>query len=232
ANSNVTLFDPQTGSEVGKLAAGAQRLAWTPDSQTLTTSESGTVTFWDPATGKNRDALPVASNTFLYWSPVYPRAFEPRGSTIWVWDTATCQVLHKLEHPAALYTWAPSRDGRTLACSLTNQSIVLWDLAKGTKVQTIEKAGVVAGLAWSPDDSLLAGILNSTTIGIWQPATGQHLHTLTGHKQAISNISWAPQGKVLASGGVDETVREWNAETGKLTATFPMPKAKVTHNQI
>lgn len=42
------------------------------------------------------------------------------------------------------------------------------------------------------------------------------LHTLKGHTKWINEIAWSPDGKFLASGSGDKTVRVWDAETGEL----------------
>ncbi len=39
--------------------------------------------------------------------------------------------------------------------------------------------------------------------------------TLAGHKAEIAGLAWAPDGKLLASGSVDNTVRIWAPEIGK-----------------
>ncbi|WP_437329392.1 eIF2A-related protein [Sorangium sp. So ce381] len=36
-----------------------------------------------------------------------------------------------------------------------------------------------------------------------------------GHRKGINNIAWSPNGKLLASAGDDQTIRLWNADTGK-----------------
>jgi GTPase SAR1 family protein len=39
-------------------------------------------------------------------------------------------------------------------------------------------------------------------------------HTLRGHTDVITGLSWSPDGRMLASCAADNTVRVWNAETG------------------
>ena len=42
------------------------------------------------------------------------------------------------------------------------------------------------------------------------------LHTLEKEESMISEISWSPDGKLLASGAIDHSVRLWNGMTGEL----------------
>jgi WD40 repeat protein len=42
--------------------------------------------------------------------------------------------------------------------------------------------------------------------------TGKRLRTLTGHTNWVLSVSFAPDGKTLASGSSDKTARLWPVE--------------------
>jgi WD40 repeat protein len=49
---------------------------------------------------------------------------------------------------------------------------------------------------------------------------GAVLHTLKGHSHYVNAIAFSPDGKQLASGSEDETVRLWDTATGAVLQTL------------
>ena len=54
---------------------------------------------------------------------------------------------------------------------------------------------------------------------LWGKSRGEQLMTLTGHSNYVNCVAYSPDGKMLASGSSDHTVKLWNANTGELLAT-------------
>lgn len=49
-------------------------------------------------------------------------------------------------------------------------------------------------------------------IKIWDASNGDILRTLKGHTQGISDVAWAPDGKYIASGSDDKSVKIWSLD--------------------
>ena len=51
---------------------------------------------------------------------------------------------------------------------------------------------------------------------LWDVETGQVIHTFKGHDTMVWSVAWSPDGKRIASGGLNEII-VWDVETGQLT---------------
>jgi WD40 repeat protein len=60
-------------------------------------------------------------------------------------------------------------------------------------------------------------------IRLWELPSGKPLHVLEGHTELVYSIDFTPDGKRLASGSTDPTVRIWDFETGAEVLNIPFP---------
>jgi hypothetical protein len=58
------------------------------------------------------------------------------------------------------------------------------------------------------------------------------LFTLVGHRDAVGTVTFSPDGKRLATGSDDGTVKLWDATTGREAATFARHRQNVRHVQF
>jgi serine/threonine protein kinase len=61
---------------------------------------------------------------------------------------------------------------------------------------------------------------NSNSKPIASPEQSEFLKTLSGHRDRVNSVAFSPDGKTIVSGSNDETIKLWDAASGKLKQTL------------
>ena len=140
------------------------------------------------------------------------------GGKLHVWDLGTGQLLaERVAHDAPIYALRTLPDGTLLTSSLDN-TVKRWT----SKLEPLATwtAPVSDGLldaAYDPGGHFLAAAGNGPQLMRWQLSDGHSLPPLAGHTDTIWSVDFSPDGKLLASGSSDGSIRLWN--TADWTAT-------------
>jgi WD40 repeat protein/serine/threonine protein kinase/tetratricopeptide (TPR) repeat protein len=125
-----------------------------------------------------------------------------------------------------------SPDGAQLAATHADGSLHLWDVASGkARFPGLRGPNNSVGLCYSPDGKRLVQCGDAPTIVLWDPASGRRVQPpLAGHRAIagfprglIANIhaaAYSPDGKWLATGGWDGTIRLWETTTYRAVAVL------------
>ncbi len=110
-----------------------------------------------------------------------------------------------------------SPQGDLLASTSENGTMRLWKMPDGQDAGSGE--GWATGMVFSPDGRLLAGA-GGRVVGVLSLERGKMVYLLKGHEKDVNAVAFSPDGKILASGADDATVRLWRVSNGSLLRTL------------
>jgi uncharacterized protein (TIGR03067 family) len=213
----IRLWDLATGREAftlkGQLPSSddVSTLAYSPDGKWLASGGGDqTVKIWDLAT--RQETLMLIGHV----GHVDAVAFSPEGKflaslsqdgLVKVWETATWHETLNIKGArfGLVKGIAFSPDGKRLATASNDKLVKVWDLALRP----------VAAKKTTPSIRPAAAPVRTHEPPVQPPVVDLAILTLKGHAQMIMSVAHSPDGKQLASGSYDGTVKIWDAVTAK-----------------
>ena len=219
-------------------AGGITDLDVSPDGQLLAVARwNSEMELRDLQTGELRRTLGSSEVRHVAFSPDGRRiALGLENGRVEIRDVASGQTLHTLEDesPESAYqigrvTFSP--DGRYLAHGHGwmawlgpnyENRVELWDVESGTLEASLPVDNSVSGLSFTPDGNTLAAVSQDGILRVVSIPDLAELHVI-GREGGLGRLlaaAYAPDGKLLATAGLDGKVTLWDTATYEPVATL------------
>jgi WD40 repeat protein len=218
-------WELESGEELRYWEGGfIQSISYSPDEMILLTGDdNGNATMYDLEAGRwlyTLKASPTAV-TAARFSPDGERfAIAGVNTPIKLWDTDTADELLTLEVGQNNWDIAFSPDGEYLAAGTADGQVLIWDAHTGGEpvVQGSGDFGQIMGIAYTPDGKRLVTGGFSGQVGVWDAENGQRYFTLASLPNAVLDVDISDDGRYLATGSEDGTVRVFLLDIDELIA--------------
>jgi WD40 repeat protein len=234
----VMRWDATTGEPLEPSFKGCPEVwsvALHPDGRRLATAcrDPGPVMVWDIDTGRlvwaqkgqAIDVFDVAYSPDGRWlASGGGNSNRPHGE-VKLWDAETGREIRTfVVHTAAVFGVAISPDSRWLAAGCADGMVRIWDTRDpASKAREPGRhIGTVERVVFLPDGRLASAGGTEAGFGevkIWDLATGRVLD-LRGHTDQVWGLASSPDGRRLATGCNDRTIKLWDTATGEEVFTL------------
>lgn len=213
---------PRTASGEGMYVTSG--LQWSPDSRILTapvsdrSTTTGRLKLWETNSWKEAASIPIsfAAPEFAPDSIASVGAFpdsdilavlDPEGEIVLV-DPGTGEEIGRLENPnpdAARILIDYKRNRLLIGTWEQPRRVEQWDLQTGA-LQWSTRVADGSGIAFSEATGTVASFGADGKIRLHDPVTGLVAETLHGHLNSVADVGFSPDGSLLVSRSLTETL--------------------------
>lgn len=213
--------DQQSVVPLGR--AWLERIAWSPDGERCAVAAGPEVVYVDSKGQAGRRSRPLESTvTGLAWRAGGKQLLSACYGGVQVMEQGTLEVTRRFRLKGSILTLALSPNERIVACGCQDDTVHFWRFADGQDAQMSGYPAKPTSLSWRADSQALATNGGSTII-VWpfdgRGPQGRRPLQLTGHRDAVTVVAFAPLGNLLASGCSDGELRLWGLDQDSASFT-------------
>ena len=228
----IKVWDAASGAELATFLGHLRRVtgvAFSPDGKRIVSgSYDGTIKIWEPGVNPTAPVrLEGRHGSMSFSRDAKYLVTGGKDKAIRVWDAVTHDEVMKIDGAGGSVSLSP--DTKRLI-SADGNDIYVWDASSGEKLMTLSgHESEIWSISYSPDGSRIVSGGLDKTVRLWNADTGAEIMTLRGHGDSplvagfispVASVAFSPNGKLIASGSYDYTVKIWNAITGTEVMTM------------
>ncbi|MBI3407512.1 MAG: WD40 repeat domain-containing protein [Planctomycetes bacterium] len=138
-----------------------------------------------------------------------------------VWDLTSGKEERTLRgHTKEVWAVAFHPNSRQVFSASWDATARLWDVKTGEEKKRYTHPIDVNGLVLSRDASTMLTCCDNQTVYLWDVVKGEELKRFSGHTNFVYCVAFSPDGRHIASGSTDRTVRVYDMSTGNTVKTF------------
>ena len=215
------------GNHMGGRVLGSQILCLeiSPDGKRLVSAgDGGMVVLWDISQGKKLKTLKTdhrVSALSLSYSPDGKQILVTgnREDTIELWDADLINRLHVFPEASRYAVFAPNEPligsigENPIAGPLRSQAlrtVTLWNTKTLKQVRQIRIDERGDMLAFAPRGHFVAIAMGDGAVALHDTRSGRQLAVLRGHVRSVNDIAFSRDGRQMATGSSDGTIRIWD----------------------
>jgi WD40 repeat protein len=198
-------------------------VAFAPDGSLLASAGESSLTIWSlPGCQRKVERVDRSYRCLAFSPDSRTLALGAEDGTIRLWDVPGARERAVLQsHADTVKSLAFSPDGKLLASSSQEGRVVLWDANRGVLARTLVAGGgttPIRFVTFSPDGRTVAMsevAFEPRDLILFDVETGAIRKRLTGHRFGANTLAFSPDGRTLATAGVDRCIKLWDLATGK-----------------